>query len=105
MEPAYVRALNQGKAVHAYENEIRIQNQGVNKMHADLDAMDRDIADMEAELVSDGVSPRRRKALLEEIRVREEDRRLLLDDLSSAEHGVEEMQHNLERMKVRNPYR
>jgi hypothetical protein len=105
LEPAFLQALNQGKAVYAYEKEYRNQNQTLKKMYADLDGIDRKIADLEAELISNGVSPRRRKALLEEIRLREEDRRLLLMNITAAEKTVADMRNNLEQMKADNPYK
>ena len=105
MESAYVNALKRGKAVFDYEKEVRIKDQALKNMTARLDAADKELHDMEAELISDGVSPRRRKALLKEIRRHEEDRRLLLDDISATEHTFQAMQRNLERMKAQNPYR
>jgi hypothetical protein len=60
---------------------------------------------MEAELVGNGASPRRRKALLEEMRLREQDRRLLLSDIAALEKTIEDMRDNLEQMKARNPYK
>jgi hypothetical protein len=105
MEAAYLKAFNQGKAVHAYENEVMLQDRALKKMYADLNAMDKDIADMEAELIGPGSSPQRRRALLEGLRLREEERRLLLTDISGAEHTINDMRANLQRMRVSNPYR
>jgi hypothetical protein len=104
LEPDYLEAFNQGKAVYAYQKQIRVQRLAVEKMHTDLDALDKDIDAMETERSGQGVSPRRRKALAAEIRGRKEDRRLLLDQISDAEHTVDAMQHNLLRMKAQNPY-
>ena len=105
MEPAYLKALNQGKAVYGYEKELKNQDQTLKKLYTDLDGIDRNIADMEAEMVSDRVSPRRRKMLLEEIRMREGDRRSLLDEISAAEQTIADMQRNLEQMRARDPFK
>jgi hypothetical protein len=43
--------------------------------------------------------------LLEGLRLREEERRLLLTDISGAEHTIDDMRANLQRMRVSNPYR
>jgi hypothetical protein len=104
LETAYLEAYNQGKAVYAYQKQIHLQRQAVEKMHLDLDTLDKDIAAMENERNGQGVSPRRRKALMSEVRRRRQDRRLLLDQISDAERTVDAMQHNLLQMKARNPY-
>jgi hypothetical protein len=105
LEPAFLQAFDQGKAVHAYEKEYKIRDQRLKNMYANLDGIEKDIADMETELVGNGSSPRRRKALLEEIRLREQDRRLLLSDIAALEKTIADMRDNLEQMKSGNPYK
>jgi uncharacterized small protein (DUF1192 family) len=60
---------------------------------------------MEAEMVSDGTTPRRRVKLLREIRKLEADRALFLNDINDMEEQVADMQANLDRMKAESPYR
>lgn len=103
LEPAFVRTLERAKAVYAYENECRKQDQRVKHLHIDLDGMDKDIKDMESELISDSVSPRRRQALRKETRLRRQARRLLLEDIRAAEKTLTDMRANLEQLKARNP--
>ena len=104
LESAYLQAFDQGKAVYAYAQSIRRQDQALKKMYAELDSMDKDIRDKEAVMISDQVSPRRRKALLDEIRMREEDRRVLLDKIEGAEHAIADMRDYLEQMQTHHPY-
>jgi hypothetical protein len=105
LEPAFLQALDHGKAVYAYEKEYENQDRALKNMVADLGGIEKNIADMEAELVDNSASPRRRKALLEEIRLRDEDRRLLHNDIEATEKTIADMRHNLEQMKARNPYK
>lgn len=105
LEPAFLEALDHGKAVNAYEKEYRNQHRALKDMYADLRGIEKNIADMETELVDNSSSPRRRKALLEEIRLRDEDRRLLHDDIEATEKTIADMRDNLEQMKARNPYK
>jgi hypothetical protein len=104
LEPAYLEAYSQGKAVFAYQEQIRVRQQSVKKMHAELDALDKDIAALETARSDYEVSPRGRKALAAEIHRRKEDRRLLLRRISDAERTVEAMHRNLQRMKTQNPF-
>ena len=99
LEPAYLKAYNQGKAVFAYSNELNIQKSNLKALYADLDALDKVLADKEDNLVNGRISPRRRKKLLEEIRTIEDDRRVLLNRITDQESFVTEMQQNLEQMQ------
>lgn len=105
LEPAYLDAYHQGKAVFAYSKELKIQETRLKNLYADLDAIDKVLADKEARLVGQGTSPRRRKKLLEEIRVVENDRRMLLHSITDQEHFVAEMQENLAQMQSQNPFK
>ena len=91
--------------MHAYEKELKNQDQALKKLESDLDGINRKIADMQAEMASNRISPRRSKALLEETRMHEEVRRLLLNDISAAAHTIEDMRSNLEQMKTHNPFK
>ena len=74
------------------------------QMAADLDALDMDLSAMEDELIRPGVSPRRRRQLLEDIRQLEVDQRLLLNDIADMEHALEDMHDHLERLQENNIY-
>ena len=104
LEPAYIQALHQGKAVFDYGRQIAQEEQRLKRMHIDLDGYDKAVADAENELVGDDVSPRRRKKLLQEIRTLEKDRRRLLRDINDQAHTISQMQDNLTQMKAQNPY-
>ncbi len=100
----FMEALDQGRAVNAYGKELKKQEGQLKKMVVELDAMDEDIKAMEAELVRDDVSPRRRMKLLNEIRHLEEDQRYLMNDIEDMEQTLDDMRNNLTRMRADNPF-
>lgn len=99
-----MEALAQGRAVNAYGKEVKKQESRLEKMVGQLGAVDEQISVMEAELVSDDVSPRRRMKLLNEIRRLEEDQRYLVNDIEDMEQTLEDMRNNLTKMRMENPY-
>jgi len=105
LEPAFVEAINQGRALLAYENEVRKQNLQLKQTHAELDALGQDIKSMAAEMASAGVSPRRRLKLLKEMRKLEAAQRQFADDIADMEQTLEDMRANLERIRAENPFR
>lgn len=104
LAPAFVEALNRGRALYDYEKQVKKHEDELRKMHATLEAMDEDIRVLEDEMVSDGVSPRRRLKLLDEIRMLEDDRRFQMNDIAEMEHTLNDMRNNLERMRTDHPY-
>ncbi|MGD9214556.1 MAG: DUF2799 domain-containing protein [Desulfobacteraceae bacterium] len=104
LEAGFMEALAQGRAVNAYGKEVKKQESRLEKMVGQLGAVDEQISVMEAELVSDDVSPRRRMKLLNEIRRLEEDQRYLVNDIEDMEQTLEDMRNNLTKMRMENPY-
>lgn len=104
LEPPFMEAINQGRAVFAYANEVKAQKKEIKKAYEELDAIDKDLQAMEAELVSDGVSPLRRRKLLQDIRKLEGDQSYFLVNIQEMEQSLEDMQANLDRMRAENPY-
>ncbi len=104
LEAAYIRALNQGRDVYNYAGSVKKQEQELQKQHDILEAIEKDIADTEEELVRPGVSPQRRRQLLDELRHLEEDQKSMLTDIADMEHTLEGMEERLARMRARNPY-
>lgn len=105
LAPAFVDALNRGRAIYDYEKQVKKNENELGKMLAALEAMDEDIRALEDEMVSDGVSPRRRLKLLDEIRMLEDDRSFQMNDIAEMEHTLNDMRTNLERMRTDHPYR
>ena len=105
MEGPFVEALERGRAVYGYDKEVTNAKKELKKMREDLEEMDVDLQDKEAEMIGDGVTPRRRVILLRQIRQLEADRTLFLNDINDMETQVADMQANLSRMKAESPYR
>lgn len=104
LEGTFLKAYTYGKDVRAYASTIQRQEHDLKKMVTELDAMDQELGAMEDELVSPGVSPRRRRQLLGEIRQLEEDQKFLLNDINDMELALDDMQVHLNRLKSENPY-
>jgi outer membrane murein-binding lipoprotein Lpp len=104
LEPTFLKGYTYGKDVRAYAATIQRQERDLKKMLTELDAMDQELAAMEDELVSPGVSPRRRRQLLGEIRQLEADQNLLINDINAMELALDDMQAHLNRLKSENPY-
>jgi hypothetical protein len=105
LEGPFMEALAYGKDVHAYASQVERQEEDLKKMVADLGTLQMDLAAMEEELVRSGVSPRRRRHLLAQIRRLEDDQRLSMNDIADMEHTLEDMQAHLAHLKDNNPYR
>lgn len=104
LAPDFMAAISQGRALRDYENEIKEQTNRLKKLIAKQATIDGDINALEAELISDGISPRRRMKLLAQIRHLEKDQRDVLRDITDMEHTIEDMQANLDQMRSNNPY-
>lgn len=104
LAPAFVAALNRGRAFYEYEKQVIKLEGELGKMQATLEAMDEDIRALEDQMASDGVSPRRRLKLLDEIRMLEDDRSLQMDDIAELELTLSDMRTNLEHMRTDHPY-
>jgi len=104
MEQPFVAAVSRGRAVYGYEKEVTKAKGELKQMHNELDEIDVDLEAMEAEMISDGVTPRRRVRLLREIRQLEQDRILFVNDIDDMDKQVADMQANLDRMKAESHY-
>ncbi len=100
LESDFQFAMSEGRAVYDYRKKINDQEMLITHLHREYGAIGEQISFMEAELISDQVSPRRRRALLDEIRAAERDRELLRYDISQADFALNEMHRNLNTMKA-----
>ncbi len=99
LESDFEFAMSEGRAVYDYRKKIHDHEMLIARLHREYNAIEKQISFMEAELISDQVRPRQRRALLDEIRAAERDRELLRYDISGAEFGLNQMRHNLNNMK------
>ncbi len=105
LEGAYRAALGRGRKVYALNSEIKQKETELKKIYSQLDTIELDLTETENELVRKGVSPQRRRQLLEEIRTLEDDQEAAMAEISEREQILENLQINLSQIKTQNPYK
>jgi predicted nucleic acid-binding Zn-ribbon protein len=100
LESDFEFAMSEGRAVYDYRKKVHDHEMLIARMHREYGAIKKQISSMEAELISDQVSPRRRRALLNEIRAAEMERELLRYDIYEADFALNEMHRELNHMKA-----
>ncbi len=100
LESDFELAMSEGKAVYDYQKTIHNQESLRKRLYREYSALDEQISSMEADLVSDQVTPRRRRILLNDIRAAERDRDLLRFDITKADFTLNEMHRNLNKMQA-----
>lgn len=100
LESDFEFAMSEGRAVYDYQKTIHDREMLIKRLHREYSAIEEQISFMEAELISNQVTPRRRRALLDEIRAAERDRELLRYDISKADFALNEMHRNLNNMQA-----
>ncbi len=105
LEGAYRAALGRGRKVYALNSEIKQKKTELKKIHSQLDTIELDLTETENELVRKGVSPQRRRQLLEEIRTLEDDQEAAIAEISEREQILEDLRINLSLIKTQNPYK
>ncbi|MCP4342461.1 MAG: DUF2799 domain-containing protein [Desulfobulbaceae bacterium] len=98
LETDFELSMNHGKAVYDYRKKIKNHETMIARLNRDFNAIEQQISDMEAELISDQVVPLRRRVLLDEIRKSEKDRELLRYDVSEAQVSLYKMRSNLNKL-------
>jgi hypothetical protein len=100
LESDFEFAMSEGRAIYNYRKTIHDHEMLIARLHREYAATEKQISFMEADLISNEVSPRRRRALLDEIRAAEMDRELLRYDIAEADFVLSEMRRNLNNMKA-----
>ncbi len=98
LETDFELAMNHGREVYDYRKKINQQETVIDGLNKDFNHIEKQIYNMESELVSDRVRPMRRRVLLEEIRKSEKDREILRYDISEAQVTLDEMRSYLSRL-------
>jgi hypothetical protein len=100
LESDFEFAMSEGRAVYDYRKKVHEHEMLIARLHREYGAIEKQISFMEAELISDQVSPRRRRALLDEIRTAERDLESLRYDISEADVALSEMRRHLNNMEA-----
>ena len=104
LEPAFRQAMQAGHDLYVLEKDVREQRRTLEKAYKDLDALEIDIVGTETELIKPKVSPHRRKELLDELRILENQRDLLLADIRQMERLLDRMERKASRVREQSPY-
>jgi hypothetical protein len=97
--------MQEGRKVYTLEREVQQQKRELKKAYKDLDALEMELSDKEATLIKPGVSPRRRKHLLDELRMLEDEQKVLFAEIVEMEKVLELMQLNLSQVRDQSPYK
>lgn len=105
LDSAFRYAMQEGRKVYTLEREVQQQKRELKKAYKDLDALEMELSDKEAELIKPRVSPRRRKHLLDELRMLEDEQKALFAEIVEMEKVLELMQLNLSQVRDQSPYK
>ena len=105
LAPAFSRAIQEGRKLYVLKRETQQQKHELQKAYKDLDELKIELADKEAELIKSHVSPRRRKQLLNELRILEDEHGALLAEIAEMEKALDLMQFDLARLREQSPYK
>ena len=105
LESDFLEAYRQGKIVHGEQLKVNRQKNDLKKMHAKLAAVRQKLGDYETELVKDdSIGPKRRKYLLEEIKILTDEQRLIEAEIAEQKALFEMSKFNLKKIKAQNSY-
>jgi len=105
LAPAFRHAIQEGQKLYDLKREAQQQRRELQKAYEDLDALKTELSDKEAELIKSHVSPRRRKQLLDELRILEDEQEALFAEIVEMEKALELMQLNLSKFREQSPYK
>ena len=87
------------------ERQVKSGEKEVRGLYGELQNIEREMADDEAELVKDGTGRRRRIRLLDKIKASSEQQKLLESEIAAKEYALEALRQWLSRIKTQSPYR
>ena len=105
LEEQFILAYRQGKNVFGMVNQVKTGEKELRGLYQELENLEREMADDEAELVKDGTGRRRRIRLLDTIKAMTEQQKLLQSEIAAKEYALEELRQRLARIKTQSPYR
>lgn len=105
LEGPFVVAFRQGKNVYEMERQVQTGEKEVRGLYGELENVEREMADDEAELVMDGTGRRRRIRLLDKIKASSEQQKRLASEIAEKEYALEALRQRLAWIKTQSPYR
>lgn len=105
LEHDFLEGYNQGRIVYEAQLEVKRLKSDLKKLYVDLAAVKQKLSDFETELIrEDNIGPRRRKYLLEEIKILTDQQRSLEANIAEQENLLEISELNLHKTKAQRPY-
>lgn len=105
LETAFLEGYNQGRIVYETQVEVKRLKSDLKKLYADLASVKQQLSDFETELIrDDNIGPRRRRYLLDEIKILTDQQRNLEGNIIEQESLLEISEMNLQRIKAQRPY-
>ena len=105
LESAFLEGYNQGRIVYEAQAEVKRLKSDLKKLYGDLAAVKGKLSDFETELIrDDNIGPRRRRYLLEEIKILTDQQRSLEENIIAQENLLEISELNLHKIKAQRPY-
>ena len=105
LAPAFRYAMQEGQKLYALKREVQQQKRELKRAYEDLDALKIELSDKEAALIKSHVSPKRRKQLLDELRILEDEEEALFAEIVAMEKALELMQFDLANLREQSPYK
>ena len=104
LDPAFRHAIQEGQKLYALEREAQNQKRAIDQAYKDLETLEIEIDATEADLIRPKVSPHRRKALLDELRMLEDGYEALSMEVYEMEKTLDHMERRLARIRKQSPY-
>ena len=105
LEPAFLEGYSQGRIVYEAQVEVKRLKSELKKLYADHAALKENLSDLETELIrDDNIGHRRRKYLLEEIKILADQQHSLEADIAEQENFLKISELNLHKIKKQRPY-
>jgi len=105
LEPDFLDGYSQGKIVYGAQTEVKRLKSDLKKMYRELNGVTQKLGEFENELVRDNsIGPRRRKYLLEEIKILTDQQRALTADIAGQEALLESATLHLHKLQAQKPY-
>jgi predicted nucleic acid-binding Zn-ribbon protein len=103
LEPAFLEAYQLGQTVYRLEKEIKDSKRSLKSLYDEVDSIEQTIVDLKHELVHEGHNPRKRRQLLRDIRIQEDQKAELLDQINAQENQLDALNRKLARLEGNRP--
>ena len=100
----FVFAYNYGREIHDVEADVRDEQRAIDRLHDDFHAIGDEILQKETLLVSPGLTPGERVAVLADIKHLVQERRDIEADMAYRERTLDMLQRQLADLRARSPY-